>query len=41
MGIAEKKILIDTYGKTIGKTNISSFGITFKSIQDINLEILK
>ncbi len=41
MGLDDKKFLIDTYGKTIGKAKVGSYGITFKSIKDINLEILK
>ena len=41
MGIDDKKYLKDTYGKTIGKAKVGSNGITFKSIKDINLEILK
>jgi len=41
MGIDDKKFLIDRYGKTIGKAKVGSYGITFKSIKDINLEILK
>ena len=41
MGIDDKKYLADTYGKTIGKAKVGSYGITFKSIKDINLEILK
>jgi hypothetical protein len=41
MGINDKKFLKDTYGKTIGKANVGSYAITFKSTKDINLEILK
>jgi len=41
MGIDDKKFLADTYGKTIGKAKVGSYGITFKSVKDINLEILK
>ena len=41
MGLDDKKFLIDTYGKTIGKAKVGSYGIMFKSIKDINLEILK
>ena len=41
MGIEDKKFLTNTYGKTIGKAKVGSYGITFKSIKDINLEILK
>jgi hypothetical protein len=41
MGIDDRKFLIDTYEKTIGKAKVGSYGITFKSIKDINIEILK
>jgi hypothetical protein len=41
MGIDDKKFLTNTYGKTIGKAKVGSYGITFKSLKDINLEILK
>ncbi|NOT73745.1 MAG: DUF1801 domain-containing protein [Cyclobacteriaceae bacterium] len=41
MGLDDKKFLIDNYGKTIGKAKVSSYGIAFKSIKDINLEVLK
>lgn len=41
MGIDDKKLLIDKFSKTIGKAKVGSYGITFKSIKDIDLEILK
>ncbi|HET8964345.1 MAG TPA: DUF1801 domain-containing protein [Chitinophagales bacterium] len=41
MGIDDKKFLIDRYSKPIGKAKVGSYAITFKSIKDINLEILK
>jgi len=41
MGLDDKKYLIDNYGKTIGKAKVGSYGIAFKSIKDINVEILK
>jgi Domain of unknown function (DU1801) len=41
MGVDDKKFLAKTYEKTIGKAKVGSYGITFKSIKDINLEILK
>jgi hypothetical protein len=41
MGIDDKKFLTDNYGKTIGKAKVGSYAIAFKSIKDINLEILK
>jgi len=40
MGLDDKKFLIDSYGKTIGKAKVGSYGISFKSIKDINVEIL-
>ena len=40
MGLADKKFLTDNYGKTIGKAKVGSYGISFKSIKDINVEIL-
>jgi hypothetical protein len=41
MGIDDKKLLIDRYGKSIGKAKVGSYAIAFKSVSDINLEILK
>jgi hypothetical protein len=41
MGLDDKKYLINTFGKTIGKAKVGSYGIAFKSIKDINMEILK
>ena len=41
MGLDDKKFLIDNYGKAIGKAKVGSYSIVFKSITDINLEILK
>jgi hypothetical protein len=41
MGLEDKKFLLQTYGKSIGKASVGSYGIKFKSIKDINLEILK
>jgi hypothetical protein len=41
MGIDDKKFLIDTYGKTIGKAKVGSYAIAFKSLKDLHVEILK
>ena len=40
MGLEDKSFLKDTYSKTIGKAKVGSYGIVFKSIKDINLEVL-
>ena len=41
MGIADKKYLPDTYGKTIGKASVTGYCIKFKSLKDINFAILE
>jgi hypothetical protein len=41
MGIADKKYLIETYGKTIGKASVTSYCIKFKSLKDINIDTLE
>jgi hypothetical protein len=41
MGIADKKYLLETYAKTIGKAIITGYCIKFKSLKDINTDILK
>lgn len=40
MGISDKKYLAISYGERIGKANVSGYCIKFKSIKDINLEVL-
>lgn len=41
MGIKDKTYLAQTYGKTLGKASISGYCIKFKSIKDINTEVLQ
>ncbi|HRG33126.1 MAG: DUF1801 domain-containing protein [Saprospiraceae bacterium] len=41
MGIEDKKYLSETYGKTIGKASITGYCIKFKSLKDINIDILE
>jgi len=41
MGIEDKKYLPDTYGKTIGKASVTGYCIKFKSLKDINIDILE
>ncbi|OOG78301.1 DUF1801 domain-containing protein [Algoriphagus sp. A40] len=40
MGIQDKNYLPNTYGKTIGKANVTGYCIKFRTLKDINLEIL-
>ena len=40
MGIEDKKYLSETYGKTIGKANVTGYCIKFKTLKDINIDTL-
>jgi hypothetical protein len=41
IGIDDKTYLAQTYGKNIGKASVSGYCIKFKTLKDINIEILK
>jgi hypothetical protein len=41
MGIDDKAYLAKTYGKEIGIASVSGYCIKFKSLKDINIEILE
>ena len=41
LGIEDKKYLAETYGKDLGKASVTGYCIRFKSLKDINIEILK
>jgi hypothetical protein len=41
MGIKDKKYLAQTYGKQLGKASVSGYCIKFKSLKDINMDVLK
>jgi len=40
-GIKDKKYLAQTYGKKLGKASVSGYCIRFKTIADINIDILQ
>jgi hypothetical protein len=40
LGIEDKKYLVTTYGKKIGKASVTGYCIKFKSLKDINLQTL-
>ena len=40
MGIKDKKYLPQTYGKKLGKASVTGYCIKFKSLKDINTDIL-
>lgn len=41
MGLEDKKYLPETYGKTLGKANVTSYCIKFKTLKDIHVEQLE
>ena len=40
LGIEDKKYLAQTYGKVLGKASVTGYCIKFKTLKDINVEIL-
>ena len=41
IGIKDKKYLTRTYGKKLGKASVSGYCIKFKTLKDINIDILE
>ena len=41
LGIKDKKYLAQTYGKVLGKASVTGYCIRFKTLKDINIEILE
>src|SRR5687768_14314253 len=41
MGIDDKTYLAKTYGKDLGKASVTGYCIKFKTLKDINIEILE
>jgi len=41
MGVKDKKHLAETYGKKLGKASVSGYCIKFKSLNDINIDVLQ
>ncbi len=41
LGIKDKTYLTQTYGKKLGKASLSGYCIKFKTLKDINIDILK
>ena len=41
MGIKDKKYLANTYGKKLGKASVTGYCIKFKTLKDINTDILQ
>src|ERR1700733_10089382 len=41
IGLKDKKYLSDTYGSRLGKAKITGYCIKFKSVKDVNLDVLE
>lgn len=41
MGLKDRKYLLNTFGKTIGKATVTGYCIKFRSLKDINIGILE
>ena len=41
MGIEDKKYLSETFGKDLGKASVTGYCIRFKTLKDINTDVLK
>jgi len=41
LGIKDKTYLAKTYGKELGKANVTGYCIKFKTLKDINIDILE
>lgn len=41
LGIEDKKYLAETYGKDIGKATVTGYCIRFKTLKDINIDVLE
>ncbi|HKR05440.1 MAG TPA: DUF1801 domain-containing protein [Bacteroidia bacterium] len=41
MGIEDKKYLAQAYGKKLGKASVTGYCIKFKTLKDINIDILE
>ena len=41
LGIEDKKYLAEAYGKDIGKASVTGYCIRFKTLKDINIDVLE
>jgi hypothetical protein len=41
LGIEDKKYLAETYGKDLGKASVTGYCIRFKTLEDINMDVLE
>jgi hypothetical protein len=41
MGVDDKKYLAQRFGKELGKASVTGYCIKFKTVADINIDVLK
>lgn len=41
MGVSDKKYLAQTFGKKLGKASVTGYCIKFKTLADVNMDVLK
>ena len=41
IGVADKKYLAQTYGARLGKASVTGYCIKFKSLKDVDLDVLE
>ena len=41
LGIEDKKYLAETYGEDLGKASVTGYCIRFKTLKDINIDVLE
>src|SRR5262249_33141772 len=41
LGIEDKKYLAQTYGKQLGKASVTGYCIRFKTLKDVNIDVLE
>jgi hypothetical protein len=41
LGLKDKKYLVKTYGKKIGKASVTGYCIRFQTLKDINIDTLE
>jgi hypothetical protein len=41
LGLKDKKYLAETYGKKLGKASVTGYCIKFKTLKDINIDVLE
>lgn len=41
MGIADRKYLVQTFGKKLGKASVTGYCVKFKTLADINIDALE